>query len=100
MDLSKVILLRNSLKKFLHIRTIGLHCHKMKLPTIQIDKPDNEVAGQFIRDQREKHGITLRRLAHEMGITPPFLSDMELGRRGWSPQRFELAQEKIKELSK
>ena len=72
----------------------------MKLPTVQITKPDSAEAGKIIRLSREKSGISLRRLAYEMGISPPFLSDMELGRRGWSAQRFALAQSKLKELAK
>lgn len=37
--------------------------------------------GQFIRDARIKQGITLRELARRVGVSPPFLSDLEHGRR-------------------
>lgn len=71
----------------------------MKLPTVQTQETDNAEAGRRIRALREAHGISLRRLAAAMKITPPYLSDMELGRRGWSPERFELAQAKIMEIA-
>jgi transcriptional regulator with XRE-family HTH domain len=37
--------------------------------------------GQFIREERDKRDISLRELARRLKITPPFLSDIELGRR-------------------
>jgi len=37
--------------------------------------------GQFIREQRDKLDVSLRELARRLEITPPFLSDIELGRR-------------------
>lgn len=37
--------------------------------------------GQFIREERDKRDISLRELARRLEITPPFLSDIELGRR-------------------
>lgn len=41
----------------------------------------NMTLGQFIRDERDKRDISLRELARRLEITPPFLSDIELGRR-------------------
>ena len=38
--------------------------------------------GRRIRELREKKGMTLRRLAEAVGISAPFLSDVEHGRRG------------------
>ena len=40
-----------------------------------------ETIGQFIREKRNARGLSLRRLALQAGITPPFLSDIERGRR-------------------
>jgi transcriptional regulator with XRE-family HTH domain len=37
--------------------------------------------GEFIREERDKRNLGLREFARELKITPPFLSDIELGRR-------------------
>jgi transcriptional regulator with XRE-family HTH domain len=37
--------------------------------------------GQRIHELRGKTGLSLRKLADQIGISPPFLSDIELGRR-------------------
>ena len=37
--------------------------------------------GQFIREKRTARGLSLRRVALMAEITPPFLSDIERGRR-------------------
>lgn len=37
--------------------------------------------GQFIREERDKRDWSVRELARRLEITPPFLSDIELGRR-------------------
>ena len=37
--------------------------------------------GSFIREQREKHAISLRRLAEQAGISNPYLSQIERGLR-------------------
>jgi transcriptional regulator with XRE-family HTH domain len=70
----------------------------MKLPTTQVQEINHAEAGKQVRALREKNNITLRRLAVALKISAPFLSDMELGRRGWTAERFELAQQKIKEI--
>ena len=82
------------------IAGVAYNAFNMKLPTVQVQETNHAEAGKQIRALREKKGITLRRLAHALKISAPFLSDLELGRRGWSPERFELAQQKIKEISK
>lgn len=79
---------------------IAYSANTMKLPVEQVKQIDNAEAGRKIRELRTGSNITLRCLAAAMKISPPFLSDMELGRRGWSPKRFELAQQKIKEIAK
>jgi transcriptional regulator with XRE-family HTH domain len=37
--------------------------------------------GEFIRTKRDESDISLRELARQLDITPPFLSDIELGKR-------------------
>lgn len=37
--------------------------------------------GQFIRSKRDELDMSLRELARQLDITPPFLSDIELGKR-------------------
>src|SRR5260370_2842630 len=37
--------------------------------------------GQRIRELRDKAGLSLRKLADQIDISSPFLSDIELGRR-------------------
>lgn len=71
---------------------------KMNLPVTTVVKTDNAAAGEAIRSMRKAKKISLRRLAKALGITPPYLSDMELGRRGWSPERFALAQRKLERM--
>lgn len=40
--------------------------------------------GEWMRQLREQHGISLRALADEMGVSAPFLSDMERGNRRYT----------------
>jgi transcriptional regulator with XRE-family HTH domain len=37
--------------------------------------------GQRIRELREEHDLSVRELAKRLKVSPPFLSDVELGRR-------------------
>jgi transcriptional regulator with XRE-family HTH domain len=37
--------------------------------------------GEHIRELREKKDLSVRELAKRINVTPPFLSDVELGRR-------------------
>jgi len=39
------------------------------------------------RSLRKKSGLSLRRVARIMGISAPYLSDLELGNRAWSAAR-------------
>ena len=41
----------------------------------------DETLGEFIRRVRDERDISLRELARQIGCTPPFVSDIELGRR-------------------
>jgi DNA-binding XRE family transcriptional regulator len=40
--------------------------------------------GEWMRQYREESGVSLRWLAEEMGVSPPFLSDMERGNRRYT----------------
>jgi transcriptional regulator with XRE-family HTH domain len=40
-----------------------------------------QTIGQFIREKRQAKNLSLRSLALQADITPPFLSDIELGKR-------------------
>jgi predicted transcriptional regulator len=44
----------------------------------------NRENGQFARKCREEAGVSLRTLAKRMGVSAPFLSDLERGNRQWS----------------
>ena len=46
----------------------------------------------ILRNRREKAGVSLRTMAKRLKVSPPYLSDLERGRRNWSVemvQRFE-----------
>lgn len=62
-----------------------------KLATVKKTTIDHLETGKRVRKAREDKAMSLRKLAHLMGITPPFLSDLELGRRNWTQDRFDLA---------
>ena len=70
----------------------------MNLPTIPTREVDNTKAGQMIRAARTKAEVSLRRLALAMGKSAPYLCDLELGRRNWTPELFSCAEAKLQEL--
>jgi transcriptional regulator with XRE-family HTH domain len=45
------------------------------------DNDDESTFGQFIRNQREMHDLTMRQLADMVGISNPYLSQIERGLR-------------------
>lgn len=71
---------------------------KLKLPTDKVEKINSVRAGAMIREARMKNKISLRALAAEMKISFPYLSDLELARRGWSENLFTLAALSIEKL--
>lgn len=77
------------------VNNVPLTYAPMKLPTVEVRSKEINHAecGKLIRAKREKLGMSLRRLAKEMGVTAPFLSDLELGRRNWKVERFNKAVE-------
>lgn len=50
-------------------------------------EPDPTATGNEMRKLREASGKSLRQVAEAMDISAPYLSDLELGRRGWSLKR-------------
>lgn len=46
-----------------------------------------QVVGERIRKTREQQSVTLRALARVLGVSAPFLSDVEHGRRRLTPER-------------
>ena len=44
---------------------------------------NNQETGRLARAERIKQNCTLRYVAKVMGVSPSFLSDLELGRRNW-----------------
>lgn len=46
--------------------------------------PDPVFVGQKMRKLRKSEGKTLRAVARAMDLSAAYLSDLELGRRGWS----------------
>lgn len=65
----------------------------------------HKTLGEFIREERDKLNISLREFARRLKIAPPFLSDIELGRRYPSDEKladiareFRTPVEKLKEF--
>ena len=71
----------------------------MKLPTVETQTANNVKAGEMIRQLRQSKGVSLRRLAKDMGISVMSLCDLELGRRAWKEDLFAKAQKCLKEIS-
>lgn len=45
----------------------------------------DERAGALLRGMRERTGLTAKDVAARLGISPQYLSDLERGRRRWTP---------------
>lgn len=50
---------------------------------------DHTLVGAMVRERREAAGLTLRKVAARSGWSAPYLSDLEHGRRNWTPVRQE-----------
>ena len=57
---------------------------------------NQRAVGAEMRGLRELAQVSLREMARRMGITPPYLSDMELGKRNWSLERLEAFRKSLK----
>ncbi len=49
--------------------------------------PDYRELGANLRTLREKAGLSLRKVADRLGVSVPYLSDLERGRRNWTEER-------------
>lgn len=49
-------------------------------------EPDPIAIGAKMRAFRLAAGLSLRDVAGKMGFSPPYVSDLELGRRPWGPK--------------
>jgi transcriptional regulator with XRE-family HTH domain len=70
-----------------------------KLVTIRVEQVDHLETGRRARKDREKAGISLRKVAELMGLSPPYLSRLERGRDNWNANlmaQFENALKGIK----
>lgn len=45
---------------------------------------DDRVVGAYMRNLRKGIPMTLRGMARQLGFSPAYLSDLELGRRRWT----------------
>ena len=63
--------------------------HDLGLVTRLVRVPDNAATGKLMCEARKRAGLTLRELARRLGQSASFISDLELGRRGWNEKRIE-----------
>lgn len=52
-----------------------------------IEVIDSTATGEQARAEREAAGLSLREMARRMGVSAPYVCDLELGRRAWSMDR-------------
>lgn len=50
---------------------------------------DSQEFGRFLADQRKQYELTIRQFADMIGITAPYLSDIEKGRRAAPDSKLE-----------
>lgn len=50
------------------------------------NEPDNKFVGRNLRINREHEGISLRKMATLLEVSPSFLSQLERGDRMWKPE--------------
>lgn len=56
-------------------------------------EPDQPKIASDMREKRLALGLTLATLSQHLGISAAFLSDMEHGKRAWSPERVSAIQQ-------
>ena len=61
-----------------------------------IEVPDNAATGLALRTMRRKVPLSLREVARRMGITAPYLCDLEQGKRGWTNDLAKRFQEALR----
>lgn len=75
-------------------RNILIKMHKIRvgitnLPTLTVKVPNHFAIGEKIRKFRISNCIGLRELADSLGISAPYLSDLERGRRSWNQKKYD-----------
>jgi predicted transcriptional regulator len=61
----------------------------MKLILTERREVDNEATGKAAKKFRELHRMSQAKIARKMGFTPPYICDLEKGRRQWTPELVE-----------
>lgn len=56
--------------------------------------PDDSV-GPVMRALRQKHGVAIKALSRELGVSRTYIYDLEKGVRNWSPELIERYREGI-----
>lgn len=70
------------------------------LKTFQSSVIDHTATGAANRGKRSKSKVSIRKLAEELGLSAPYLSDLERGRRNWSVGLDEHYEAALKRLTK
>jgi transcriptional regulator with XRE-family HTH domain len=52
----------------------------------------------YLRQAREEAGVSLRAMAREVGLSPPYVSDLERGNRDLSPTMLDQFEQAIARL--
>ena len=55
-----------------------------KLVIVEVETIDHQETGKRSRKERNALGLSLRKVAELMDLGPPYLSDLERGRRNWN----------------
>ena len=69
-------------------RTMKLVTHKQTVTVI-----DHKATATRCRAYRHRCGISLREVARRMQLSAPYVSELELGKRHWTPERLQQFQE-------
>lgn len=69
------------------MRTVNIEAEREKLLRRVIESDRD--TGHQMATLRKKRGLTAARTAREMGISAPYLSDLEHGRRHWNDDLVE-----------
>ena len=54
-----------------------------------IEEIDQKATGENCRRFRKQVGVSLSKVSRKMGFTPPYVSDLELGKRKWRAELLE-----------
>lgn len=78
---------------FLRVSKERVNMDRETMRTIQkilsIKVTDHAATGDALRQRRLKAGISLREMARRLGLSAPYLCDLEYGRRTWTQERVD-----------